>query len=64
MFIVSYLWLIVLVLMQIVTPWTLITLLSLPMPIKAVRGFIGKTEPIQMVPAMKATAQTILSLVY
>lgn len=58
MFIVSYLWLIVLVLMQIVTPWTLITLLSLPMPIKAVRGFIGKTEPIQMVPAMKATAQT------
>ena len=31
---------------------------SVPKAIQATKGFIGKTLPIQMMPAMKATAQT------
>jgi 1,4-dihydroxy-2-naphthoate polyprenyltransferase len=58
MFIVAYSWLIALVLMKIVTPWVLLVILSAPKPLKAVKGFIGKETPIQMMPAMKATAQT------
>ncbi|MBO8156714.1 MAG: 1,4-dihydroxy-2-naphthoate polyprenyltransferase [Bacillaceae bacterium] len=38
--------------------WTLITLWSVKKAITAVKGFIGKTKPIEMLPAMKATAQT------
>lgn len=58
MFIVAYSWLFVLVLMKIVTPWVFLVILSVPKPLKAVKGFIGKETPIQMMPAMKATAQT------
>jgi 1,4-dihydroxy-2-naphthoate polyprenyltransferase len=58
MFIVSYLWVIVLIILKLASPWLLLVLLSIPKPIKATKGFIGKTIPIQMMPAMKATAQT------
>ncbi|WP_456277886.1 1,4-dihydroxy-2-naphthoate polyprenyltransferase [Bacillus sp. AK128] len=58
MFLVSYLWVIVLILVNIASPWLLLVLLSVPKPIQATKGFIGKTIPIQMMPAMKATAQT------
>lgn len=58
MFGVSYLWIVGLVLIKIATPWILLTLLSTPKAVKATKGFIGKTEPITMMPAMKATAQT------
>ncbi|MBM7660425.1 1,4-dihydroxy-2-naphthoate octaprenyltransferase [Bacillus mesophilus] len=58
MFIVSYLWVIVLILLNIASPWLLLVLLSIPKPVQATKGFIGKTIPIQMMPAMKATAQT------
>ncbi|MGG1291628.1 1,4-dihydroxy-2-naphthoate polyprenyltransferase [Bacillus smithii] len=58
MFIVSYAWVTALVLFQIASPWLLIVFLSVPKAVKAVKGFIGKTKPIQMMPAMKATAQT------
>ncbi|WP_110927341.1 1,4-dihydroxy-2-naphthoate polyprenyltransferase [Bacillus massiliglaciei] len=57
MFAVSYLWLIGLVLFG-TTPWILLAFLSLPKAIQATKGFRGKTEPISMMPAMKATAQT------
>ena len=58
MFTVSYVWIIALILFGGATPWLLLILISIPKPITAVKGFIGKTEPIQMLPAMKATAQT------
>jgi 1,4-dihydroxy-2-naphthoate octaprenyltransferase len=58
MFIVSYLWVIVLIFLTFASPWLLLVLLSIPKAIQATKGFIGKTKPIQMMPAMKATAQT------
>jgi 1,4-dihydroxy-2-naphthoate polyprenyltransferase len=58
MFIVSYLWVFVLIFTQITSPWLAIVLLSIPKAVKATKGFIGKKMPIEMMPAMKATAQT------
>lgn len=58
MFAFSYLWLVGLVVTRIVTPWILLAFLSMPKAIQATKGFMGKTEPITMMPAMKATAQT------
>ncbi len=58
MFIVSYVWVFVLIGMNIISPWLAIVVLSAPKAIKATKGFIGKTLPMQMMPAMKATAQT------
>ncbi|PLT32192.1 1,4-dihydroxy-2-naphthoate octaprenyltransferase [Bacillus sp. V5-8f] len=58
MFSVSYLWMIGLTATETVSPWVLLVFLSIPKAVKATKGFIGKTVPIQMMPAMKATAQT------
>ncbi|MEI5908766.1 1,4-dihydroxy-2-naphthoate polyprenyltransferase [Bacillus spongiae] len=58
MFIVSYGWVALLVIFQLLSPWALIVFFSAPKAIAATKGFIGKTIPIQMMPAMKATAQT------
>ncbi|MBA9029040.1 1,4-dihydroxy-2-naphthoate polyprenyltransferase [Peribacillus huizhouensis] len=58
MFAISYLWVILIVALGIITPWILLILLSIPKAVKATKGFIGKTVPIEMMPAMKATAQT------
>lgn len=58
MFTIAYLWLVGLVLSGVVTAWTLLAFLSIPKAIQATKGFIGKTEPITMMPAMKATGQT------
>ncbi|MBS4191804.1 1,4-dihydroxy-2-naphthoate polyprenyltransferase [Bacillus sp. FJAT-49705] len=58
MFIISYAWVFILIAMNIISPWLAIVILSAPKAIKATKGFIGKTVPIQMMPAMKATAQT------
>ncbi|WP_285768975.1 1,4-dihydroxy-2-naphthoate polyprenyltransferase [Peribacillus sp. SI8-4] len=58
MFAFSYLWLVGLVVTGTVTAWILLAFLSIPKAMKAVKGFVGKTQPITMVPAMKATAQT------
>ncbi|KOP83857.1 1,4-dihydroxy-2-naphthoate polyprenyltransferase [Cytobacillus solani] len=58
MFIVSYAWVFILIALNIISPWLAIVVLSAPKAIKATKGFIGKTIPIQMMPAMKATAQT------
>jgi len=57
-FLISYLWILALVLFVGLSPWLLIVLLCLPKAYQAVRKFIGKTVPIEMMPAMKATAQT------
>lgn len=58
MFIVSYAWVFVLMVMGYSSAWLAIVVLSAPKAIKATKGFIGKTIPITMMPAMKATAQT------
>lgn len=58
MFIISYAWVFILIALNIISPWLAIVVLSAPKAIKATKGFIGKTIPIQMMPAMKATAQT------
>lgn len=58
MFIVSYVWVFTLIALNYASPWLAIVLLSSPKALKAIKGFIGKTKPVQMVPAMIATAQT------
>jgi 1,4-dihydroxy-2-naphthoate polyprenyltransferase len=58
MFIVSYVWVFTLIGLNFASAWLAIVLLSLPKALKAIKGFIGKTKPAQMVPAMIATAQT------
>lgn len=58
MFLTSYLWIIMLVIFSDASPWLLLVFLSIPKSYAATKGFIGKTQPIQMMPAMKATAQT------
>lgn len=55
---VSYIWVFILIATGYASPWLAIVILSVPKAYKAVKGFIGKTVPIQMMPAMKATAQT------
>ncbi|WP_026693570.1 1,4-dihydroxy-2-naphthoate polyprenyltransferase [Peribacillus kribbensis] len=55
---VSYIWIISLILSDNASPWLLLVLLSIPKAVKATKGFVGKTQPLQMMPAMKATAQT------
>ncbi|MCU9614298.1 1,4-dihydroxy-2-naphthoate polyprenyltransferase [Caldibacillus lycopersici] len=57
-FIISYVWILSLILFYHVTPWLLIVLLSIPKAYEAVKKFVGKTMAIEMMPAMKATAQT------
>ncbi|CAH0346776.1 1,4-dihydroxy-2-naphthoate polyprenyltransferase [Bacillus sp. CECT 9360] len=54
----TYIWIICLVAFETVSPWVLLVLFSVPKAFQATKGFIGKTVPIQMMPAMKATAQT------
>lgn len=58
MFIISYSWIIILILFNVASLWLLLVFISTPKAVKATRGFIGKTLPKQMMPAMVATAQT------
>ncbi|MDQ0337502.1 1,4-dihydroxy-2-naphthoate octaprenyltransferase [Caldalkalibacillus uzonensis] len=57
MFVLAYIWALGLVLFSPASFWILLVLLSIPTAVKAVRGFIGKSKPIEMMPAMKSTAQ-------
>lgn len=57
-FIVSYIWIIVLVVLGHLTPWALLVLLSVKKPIEAIRLFRAKEKPLEVMPAMKYTAQT------
>ena len=58
LFTVSYAWVFILIVLGYTSAWLAIVVLSAPIAIKAIKGFIGKTAAIQMMPAMKATAQT------
>lgn len=58
-FVVSYLWVIGIVVLGYVTPWALVMLLGINQPIAAIRGFQkGATQPQYMRVAMKSTAMT------
>ncbi len=58
MFIFAYCWVIGLVLLKQASAWLLLVLLSTPKAYSAYRRFKGKTKAPEMMPAMKATAQT------
>lgn len=57
-FIISYLWIIALVLLQVVTPWALLVLLSVKKPLHAIKLFRMKENPLEVGLAMKDTALT------
>ncbi|RYL95641.1 1,4-dihydroxy-2-naphthoate polyprenyltransferase [Sporolactobacillus sp. THM7-4] len=57
LFAFSYLWIIGLMIFYVESAWLLVVFASLPKAIQATRLFRGKTRSIQMMPAMKATAQ-------
>lgn len=57
-FVISYVWIIGLVLIGQLTPWGLLVLLSIRKPIKAVTIFRKNLQPLQVMPAMKETAVT------
>lgn len=57
MFAVSYAWILGLIVFGIVSPWLLFVFASIPKAFQAYRGFRGKSLSVQMMPAMKATAQ-------
>jgi 1,4-dihydroxy-2-naphthoate octaprenyltransferase len=58
MFLFSYLWVLMLMLINYVSPWLLLVFISVPKAINAIKGFRNNNLPIKMMPAMKATAQT------
>ncbi len=58
MFGFSFLWVLSLIITAVAPIWTAIVLLSIPKAMKAIKGFKAGISPIQMAPAMKATAQT------
>lgn len=57
-FVISYAWVIMLILFGNVTAWALLVLLSVPKPVKAVSVFRKNLLPLQVMPAMKETAVT------
>ncbi|WP_153465257.1 1,4-dihydroxy-2-naphthoate polyprenyltransferase [Sediminibacillus terrae] len=58
LFTISYLLMAVYVFTGILPIWSFITLLGTKKAVSAVKGFKGKTVNLEMMPAMKATAQT------
>ena len=57
-FLVSYLWIVGLIIFNGLTPWTLLVFLSAPKAISVVKTFKRFTEPLEVMPAMKATGIT------
>lgn len=58
MFFVAYAITASLIFTGILPVWSLITFLSLKKAVDVIKGFIGKTEPLDMMPAMVATGKT------
>ncbi len=57
-FVLSYLWIMILVLSGLITPWALLVFLSVIKPVKIIRIFKVHTEPLKVMPAMKDTGIT------
>ncbi|WP_066372783.1 1,4-dihydroxy-2-naphthoate polyprenyltransferase [Neobacillus fumarioli] len=58
MFTFSYIWVLGLIISHVAPIWTAVVVLSAAKPIQAIKVFNKGILPIQMAPAMKATAQT------
>ncbi|SMB81685.1 1,4-dihydroxy-2-naphthoate prenyltransferase [Desulfonispora thiosulfatigenes DSM 11270] len=58
MFVATYVFLLLLIFLNFASWWSMLVVLTIPTAIKAVKGFIGKSKPIEMMPAMKLTAKT------
>ena len=58
MFIFCFIWLFALVILKIITAWSLLALAGLPKAQKAVKSFLGAESILDMMSAMQATAQT------
>ena len=58
LFIVSYLWILALVVLGEITPWALLVILSIKKPIHAIQTFKTHEDPLKVGPAMKDTALT------
>lgn len=57
-FIISYAWIVALVIFTSLSPWALLIFLSIPKPMAAVVVFRKNLHPLQVAPAMKDTAIT------
>ncbi len=57
-FIISYSWIIILIILGTLTPWALLVFLSVRKPISAIKTFRTYQLPLQVMPAMKNTAVT------
>ena len=57
-FIVSYAWIVGLILFNGLTPWALLIFLSVKKTLDAIKLFRAKEAPLEVMPAMKFTAQT------
>ncbi|WP_039075083.1 1,4-dihydroxy-2-naphthoate polyprenyltransferase [Bacillus sp. MSP13] len=57
-FAVAYIWIVGLVITGAASPWLFVVFLSVPKPVQAVKGFVRKELPMNMIVAMKSTAQT------
>src|SRR5690625_428684 len=58
-FVISYLWIVFLVVTGYISPWALVVFITIKKPYDAIQGFIkGNTEPKYMRVAMKSTAMT------
>ena len=58
LFILTYLWTGFLILSGILPIWSLLVALSIPKAINVIKGYIGKTMPLEMMPAMINTGKT------
>src|SRR5690625_3081703 len=58
-FVISYLWIVLLVATGYISPWALVVFVTVKKPYEAIQGFLkGNTEPKYMRVAMKSTAMT------
>lgn len=58
LFFIAYLLTAVYIIFNILPLWSIITFASIPIAIKVIKNFRGKTEPLEMMPAMKETGKT------
>ncbi|GAB3047494.1 1,4-dihydroxy-2-naphthoate polyprenyltransferase [Virgibacillus ainsalahensis] len=58
LFFIVYLLTVIYIITGILPLWSIITLLSIVKAVDVIKGFHGKTEPIEMMPAMVATGKT------
>lgn len=58
LFVISYIWILILVVLNLVTPWALLVILSVKKPVHGIQVFKTKEHPLEVMPAMKDTALT------